>query len=409
MEWSPSSLRVWDPVTKTFGAFKDLGAVKSAFGPDLVLAISRRNSFIRTTRLPDAAKADVARILALQIGTLFPVSPSEVATDFALADDKNAEGRLAVVAAVKSDVLRELLEQCDQAGVQPRAIVPAALGSSLLAKHLGHQECAIVEPVPEGLAIDIVHEGELRASRIAPMVPSELIDTEIARSFAIAKTPCADPVAAGGLAFAEAAFATDLPSLAMLSDTSLPMSFQLPEAVAKLQKAETRRMQRVVFFLWFAALILGVGLWDMRARSLADVRKEESKWTNKLAGLRKTLGQTETKSNELLTKKGVLELGFASKQRFADVAALLATFTPEGLWLTGINLEKGKEANVRGTAVRGEAVTEFLDLLTQQDRFREVKLVFANNGQIEKTPVVQFSISLHVIGNLPIDSKVLKK
>jgi hypothetical protein len=97
-----------------------------------------------------------------------------------------------------------------------------------------------------------------------------------------------------------------------------------------------------------------------------------------------------------------LDLAFEPKQRLGDVTFLVNNLCPEGLWLTGLTIERGKLALIRGTAINGEAVYKYLDRLTTQDRFRDVKLVFANNGQIEKVSVVQFSISAHVVGNLPL-------
>ena len=40
--------------------------------------------------------------------------------------------------------------------------------------------------------------------------------------------------------------------------------------------------------------------------------------------------------------------------------------------------------------------------LTKQKRLRDVRLLFANSGDIDGSPVVQFSVSAFPVGNLPI-------
>ncbi|MCH7945413.1 MAG: hypothetical protein IIC73_05280, partial [Armatimonadetes bacterium] len=43
--------------------------------------------------------------------------------------------------------------------------------------------------------------------------------------------------------------------------------------------------------------------------------------------------------------------------------------------------------------------------LALSDRFTEVKLAYASNSDIEDTEVVQFSVTAHVVGNLPLVEK----
>ena len=44
-----------------------------------------------------------------------------------------------------------------------------------------------------------------------------------------------------------------------------------------------------------------------------------------------------------------------------------------------------------------------------ESRFRNVQLIFANNAEIEGTPVVQFAITAHVVGNFPLVDDAGKK
>lgn len=409
IEWSPTHVRVFNPGANLAVTGPSLAAVRPSIeGGEVVVAISRRSSFLRTARLPDAPKKDVVKILHLQVGQLFPLAPGEAAVDFYLAQDRNSEGRLAVVAAVKAETLKFLQDELTANGLSARAVVPAALGSSLMAKSLGKTECAIVEEVPEGLAIDIVSEGELRSSRVVPMPSLDLVDGEVTRSFAVAKLPCSETVAAGGFAFPEMNSSSPKSGILSLMQGALPLTLEPPDVVLKRDQLKISGARRTAIILWLAAFMLGAVVWDMRSRDAEVVEKGSAKWKSLLSGLKKTHDQGSAKLTSLRKVDTALDLGFEGKQKLSDVTSLLNNLTPDGLWLTGITIERGKLALLRGTATNGDAVTKFLEVIAAQPRFRDCKLVFATNGEIEKVNVVQFSISAHVVGNLPLATEDAK-
>jgi len=406
IEWSPTVVRVLDPATQSLATGSTLSDVRSHIGGrDVVVALSRRSSFIRTARLPNASKAEVSKVLALQVGTLFPVDPSSVAVDFHLTEDRNAEGRLAVVAAVRIETLEALHAQLDAAGLKTVSIVPEALGAFFVAKHAGKRECAIVERVPEGLAIDIVSEGELRASRVVPMPPLDMVGAEVDRSFAVAKLPCAAGVSAGGFSYPDEDARTEASCLSELSGAVLPIHLERPDVVAKRERSQSQRTQRIAIWLWIAVILLAAVVWDGRATSAQAIRSGEARWRKRIGVLTTTKNQAEARLATLNKVRDALALGFEPKQRQVEVVAIASNLVPQGVWLTGVTLERGKPALVRGTSTTGKGVTVFLQSLAKQQRFRDVQLVFANQGEIEGTPVVQFSISMHVVGNLPLDTK----
>ncbi|MEQ1936136.1 MAG: PilN domain-containing protein [Fimbriimonadaceae bacterium] len=81
---------------------------------------------------------------------------------------------------------------------------------------------------------------------------------------------------------------------------------------------------------------------------------------------------------------------------------MFTLYAPQGLWLTGMGLERGKEGTVRGIATTNDVLSKYLDALSEDPRFRDVKLLFANNSEIEGQPVVNFSITAHIVGNFPL-------
>lgn len=408
VEWSPQGIRVFDPRTNSVTAVDTLDNLRESFGSDIILALSRRCSFIRNTRLPDANKAEVAKVLALQIGTLFPMPPNETAYDFYLSSDQNAEGRLAVVCAVPSQTLTQALEACKESGLTVQGVVPAALGSSLLAHAESLGDGAILEIVPEGLAIDVIQNGEVKSSRIAPFVNSTQANQEIERAFALSEVESSERVLVGSLNGVDNSRHLTESSLARLSGLPLPIRLELPETISNRAKIEERRHQRVAIWLWIATIVLGIAVWDFRSQALGEVQKADKKWNSILTTLRSEKDLAETKRSELTKVDRALKLGYEPKQHMAEVLSILTSLTPEGVWLTGMTLERGKVATLRGTSLTGDGVTTLLKNIEEQSRFRQVKLIFANNAEMDDKTVVQFSISYVVVGNLPLDTEVLK-
>ena len=57
---------------------------------------------------------------------------------------------------------------------------------------------------------------------------------------------------------------------------------------------------------------------------------------------------------------------------------------------------------IRGTALDSNSVNAYDQALGIDSRYRNVTLVFDNNGTIESKPVQEFSVQAHVVGNMPL-------
>ncbi len=404
IEWSPSHCAVYSPSTDKVVEVESLQLAKGLVGSEAVIALSRRTSFVRTTRVPDASKDDVGKILAIQLGQLFPVDPASLSIDFVLTANKNMDGRLAVVAAVQTETLRELNHQLNQAGIRPVAIVPCALGSALLANQLGKAEGAVVRESREGIAIDVVHEGELAVSRVA-VANSEpgAVEQEICRTFGIAKLPCGESIASGGFVFQGANVSTALFDLKCLSTAIPDINLRLPEEVAKQKAQKVTRAKNLALLMCVATVGVAAVVYDIRAGDAALIDKDNKRWGKQLSDLRKAKSLAEAKVAELTKRNQAVVLAFQPKQRLSDVAAVISSLAPEGVWLTGFTVERGKEATIRGTATTEAGVQAYLANMANEARLRDVKLIFANNALIESTNVVQFSMTAHVVGNFPLE------
>jgi hypothetical protein len=370
-----------------------------------MLAVSRRTVFVKQTHVPNAGDAEIRQVLQMRLGQLFPVAANELAYDMWLTGKVTSEGRLAVVCGIRTDTLKALNAQAADAGIKSSRVVPAGLGSALLARSLGHKDCTVIEETAEGLAIDIVIAGELRWSRVVPLGSSADIQAEIERTHAMAGLPLVQVIAAGGFSYPGASTKTDQSTLEMLASTqaqSVDVHLELPETVALRQaRKESQRMQWALILAAAACL-----LWAKLGLDYSQAARLRAKEATTAA---KILTDAKAKASDAqLNRDGAKNLdllltrAYKPAQPFTDLLSIVEDALPTNAWIGGITLQRGKPFVLHGTSINGEAVAELLQKFSTNDRFRDAKLVFENNAMIETTPVVQFSMSMHVIGNLPL-------
>jgi hypothetical protein len=403
VEWSPRAVTVFDALSRTTRSAATLSELPGYSGRDAVIAVSRRAVFIRATRVPNAPIEEIRLVVQVRLGDLFPIAATELAFDVVLTDDVTSEGRLAIVAAMPSGELKRLLDEARGAGLKVKRVLPAAFGSSLLAHGLSRQDAAVVQPVEGGLAIDVVAEGFVRASRV---VPSTLHPAaEVSRTYSLTGLACAPLISGGGLSLDEADIRTEGTSLSAIAATNLDellLNLEPPEQTA--QKAKSVRDQKVrIAGLVAVVSVLFFGFaFDERntASSAVDLaQRKNNAALSKLKNLQKDAITSETKS--AMTAQ-TLTHAFTPAQSMGDMISIVCNQVSRDIWLTGITAERGKPILLRGTAKNSDAVHAYLDRLRQVDRLRNVQLVFANTGTIDMTPVINFSVSAFPVGNLPL-------
>lgn len=414
IEWSSAGYSAFDPVSKRIWTGTTLGEVAKHLpaGP-VTVALSRRNVFVRTIRVPDLSRDEVSQILRVQSSQIFPIPAAEAAIDFQLTSDVGPDGRLAIVAAARSDHLARIRESLGEHSLSIERVLPVSIGSMLVAEETGVSDGAVVQHDPEGLAIDIIQGGILRYSRVCPVpADSEALSAEVCRTFGIAKIPCKSIIAAGGLVLADADHSIEKKSLEALGDPRhvLQLDLEPAEEVSRREQARSTGRQRFALLASVAAVIAGVLVgWDRTedfatAKRIDASRRAEIK---QIEDIRSAMTSKATSSESV-----VLTLMQATRpaQQITDVLSVIADKVPDGLWLTGINFERGKPLIFRGTSKTNESVTELVSALEKTSRLKEVRLVFANNATIETAPVVQFSISAQIEGDVPlVDQKEKRK
>ncbi len=403
IEWSPNHVS-WIGGAHTLVTAPNLNEAAGQLPHrEVTVAISRRSAFVRAYRVPNAGKAEIRRIISMQIGQIFPIAANELAFDFHLTHDVNAEGRLAVVAAMRSADLLAMHQQAKAAGLRVAQVTLAALGSPLVAKSVGHESAAVVHHSAEGLAIDLVAGGELRYSRVAPMPSTSIgIDAEVSRTFAASLTNCVPTVAAGGLLVAEAEASTNTWALEALGAGHLDINIETADQAAareKRKQAERLRLSLLAFGAGMVLFTFQILRWN---DSQAKYDRAAGKAPKELARLKKLLDAEIAKGSSATNAKLVLTRAFQPAQTFSDVFTLASNDAPKGVWLTGFSIERGKPLTIRGTAMSGQAVVDYETSLVAEKRFRDVKPLFQNTTDLQNTPVVQFSVSAFPVGNLPL-------
>ncbi|HWD37545.1 MAG TPA: PilN domain-containing protein [Fimbriimonas sp.] len=402
IEWSPKRIVAYDVQARSMKSYDDPKLLPYA-GRTALLAISRRSVFVRAARVPNAAPEDIRTVVQVKLAELFPVPPTDLAYDFLLLPDINAEGRLAMIVAMPVSELRKAKEQMASAGIKVLRTLPVALGSAMLAESLGLKDAAVVEKMDEVASVDIVTGGVLRYSRV--VAPTAPIEVEISRTFNAAGLTCTSVIAAGGVQVGEAdvsSLSTALEALALSNPDRLKIDLQLPETVAARELAARKRRQMVAGLFLAVSLGISYNAWSSYLDEKARIDQEKANYVKNLVPITKEQKDEEAFAAKQRSIEATLAHAFAPAQKMGDIVLEAANLAPSDVWLTGFNLERGKELTLRGTSKTEEGIPAYVAALNNDRRFRNVKLVNSNHGEIEKIPVVEFNISAFPIGNLPI-------
>ena len=402
IEWSPKRVRVFDAASHSSFEFADLKEASSVAGNRPVTsAVSRRNVFVRTVRLPNASVEDLRPLVQMRLGDMFPVNATDLAYDIMLMDNVTSEGRLVLIAAMPVSDLRELSAAIKTSGLKVIRILPVSLGSVYLSAASGLTTAAVVAADLGGTGIDIISDKALVSSRV--IVGTSALESEVCRTHQMIGLPCGESIATADIRYPEAKHQSSSSPLEAL--TSLPASdatihLRLPEVIASEKDALRRASTLRVSLL----LLATAGLWIYLVREynnkLAAVKKEVSKYATTTKQLETARKASESKANTLAGLQNDVMPSFRPAQQISEILVSVANQVPEGLWLTGITLERGKEMQIRGAAKTSDAVSNFTHGLETDGRFRNIHLAFANNSLIDKTPVVLFSVGVIPIGNV---------
>lgn len=393
LEWSREGLRgarIGDRAPTTYESLEEAG--RALQGTPIVLALSRRTVFYRSAYLPDAGRDEVALVLQTQADSMFPLGAGDLAIAFEASPESGPSGRLYRVAAIRDTDLESLLAECKLAGLSIAAVLPAGLaGERALSEH-GVTTGIAVEQTPEGVALDAVVNGVLRASRIG-LAGSET-EAEVA---AISQSVGLE----SPTIVREAPGAWGPMRLIELADEHRHLNLQPRSAQSKQAGAKARGRSRLAALLLVAAFAAVALTYFDYSDGQRAVKREQGRAQASLRQLKTARDAAESDVLKTVATESTLKRLFEPAQSLGDIATHTANLVPDGVWLTGLSVERGKEMTMRGTARNSEALALFLDRLRGSERLRGVRLVASNNADIETTAVVQFSIAAFPVGNVP--------
>jgi len=400
IEWTPGWVQAINVATGESASgirLSDLSSLVSKHRHALV-GVGRNAVFLKALRLPKATPDDLRRILNVQIAQFFPLPPQQLAFDFLQTADQTGEGCLTLVAAMRAEDLKQLRRDLQQAGLTATRILPISLGAPVVAARAGRTDALVLENASGGLALDVVQGGSLRFSRLAPSDSDPLCEAQ--RTLAAASAGSLPLLATGGVVLPEA-----LPtqgSALMFLDEAPPFHFELAEEREREAKQRIGKKMRLAALMVIAAVLLDVLIWADRSDEMAVVQRGQATWARELRKLRAIRTSETSKAQRVTTMQATLARAFQPAQPLSDLVSVVGDSLPANTWLTGLTVERGKTLQIRGTARTAEDVSRYVQALSATARFRDVKIVFANSGKIEKTPVVQFNVTATGIGNLPL-------
>ena len=406
IEWSPGRVRLFDTATRTskHGATISECVDPEHRGSNAVVAISHQSVFIRAVKVPLANRDDVSRILANMLPPLLPLNPGEYTFGFRLASETSAGGRLAVVAAVKTESLYKLYDEGKERDLKFRLVTPLAFGSWMASKTISAPNCVVVQVIGESITMDVITAGELQYSRsiAAPEDRTEIQD-EIARTLVVAESP---PVPVLGMASPEidADLVDSKEAIEYLGDPAadkLLFTLTPPDREEPRTAQQDRRVALRAQIAFLLAALFAVYVFRFRLPAQGG--------TGPAAGTAaEEKAQTELKSSKdklagLQSEVKVLDSVFQPSQTFVDILTVLSSTAPPEAWFTGFTLSRTAPLVISGQATSDAAVANYERTLSGFDRFKGVKVLFANKAMIDKRPIVEFSISGHAVGLLPIE------
>jgi type IV pilus assembly protein PilM len=121
------------------------------------------------------------------------------------------------------------------------------------------------------------------------------------------------------------------------------------------------------------------------------------------------LKTTQARYEKLTGQKQMLTTALQRQFTWLDVLQDISDRAPSGVWLSAVELEKGKSLAIRGTALNQAAVQAFWSNLSRSPMLVKPTLSYANQAKVADKTVFQFGITSDIVGNEGKPAKPVKK
>ena len=397
--WSPSQVAVMELSSGQKSVGADFASVSiNASGKSAIVGIGRERTFLKTVRLPKVGGDDLRRLVFVQWKSLFPIEEVDAAFCAHQTSDVNADGVLTVVAAVRTSDLIDIREQLASKGIKQVSFVPIGVSAAAALASIGVADGLVVDGNGSQTTFDLVAGGDTVLSR--SVLHAESAEIEAKRTLLADGQSTAQVFTTSNVAFAGAqVLSTDL--LSSLADVSGHDLISRQEQGKELAAVTKKNNRLSIYFLIAAVLLLAVVL-TQRFDEEQVVVNGEAKWAKRVSKARSNRKIAELESKKQTDFTNLLDPAFEPGQRLSDALATITVAAPQTVWLSGVNMDRGRPIQIRGTALTNEAVTQFVNTLGGSERFRDVQLVNASTAKIEQTEVVNFTMNVTAVANVPL-------
>lgn len=206
--------------------------------------------------------------------------------------------------------------------------------------------------------------------------------------------------ALGTAARADAAQYAGAYGMALLAAGAALTADLLAEEVRRARQVRQRRRNA-----WMGAavalvvLIGGCAAAHQRWRDHLDLQRARAAAVREVTTERSRAKKLDAKYQELSAQADSLRRALRPNPPWVDVMDALAMAAPQGVWVTGIELERGRPLVIRGTALEATGAAQFTNALMESPLLEQVQLNFANGAQVGGRRVTHFGISAVVRGN----------
>ena len=397
--WSPSQVAAMELSTGQKTTAVNFASISlQTSGKTALVGIARERTFIKTVRLPKVSGDDLRQLVFVQWKSLFPLDEAESAFCAHQTSDISPDGILTVVAAVRTSDLIDIREQLASKGIKQVHFVPMAVSAAAALASISVSDGLVVDANGDQTTFDLVAGGDTVLSR--SVLHAESAEIEAKRTLLADGQSTAEVFATSNVTFVGAKpLSVDL--LSVLADVSGHDLVSRQEQAAELAAITKKNNRLSIYFLIAAVLLLAVVL-TQRFDEEQVVIQGEAKWAKRVSKARSNRKIAELESKKETDFTNLLNPAFEPGQRLSDALAAITTAAPGTVWLTGVNMDRGRPVQIRGTAMSNEAVTQFVNALGASDRFRDVQLVNASSAKIEQTEVVNFTMNLTAVANVPL-------
>ena len=404
IEWDREWVRVHFVESATTKEGASLDAIEGVNGKTAILLLSRRLILQRSIALPDAQKSDVLVALKMKLVDVFPIPASELAFDFIPTTEKNDHGRVCNVFAARNSDIADVIAICTKSNIQIQQIVPAQALTIKAAEQNSVSSGVFAERFGDFVNLDVYHYGDLISSKVVDL---NSLDNEISRMKAL--TGEGTKTFAYNVKLDGTEQVLPAPFINSFFQSGLTLDLE-PEEYRQSRTEKIRKARhKNCYLLFLVGLAIAALVGDDYMTRTAEMATQEAKFARTTKNALAQTVSDESKATKQKPASDQLLKAFEPAQKPSDILKTISLLLPTDTWLTGVTFERGKTILIRGTSKNSSLVSTYVSGLSKQKRFRDVRLMYANGGDIEGTPTVQFSIVAFPVGNLAIIESGKKK